>query len=187
MTSDPPLLALVHGGTAGQPVVNAVEALAGATHGDVPILVMAESLSEAEEDRLFAAGARDVLTIPVAPTRLRVRILAMRRAVLRNAKAATTHVYGDLVIDTGRREASIGGEELCLTCSEFNLLVLLAREPRRVVTREVLATCIGQPGNGKAVESHLSRLRKKVSGASPTLAIEPVRGVGYRLGEMEPA
>lgn len=185
--ADPPLLALVQGGRADMALVQAVEKLADVTGQRVPILVLADNINDADEYRLLSCGARDVLNSPVAPTRLRGRILAMRRAAIGDAESARRHTCGALTIDLGRREVSIEGRDIPLTRSEFDLLALLAREPRRVVTRDELAACIGRPGNGKAVESHLSRLRKKVAGLQGIRVIEPVRGVGYRLGSVHAA
>ncbi|MGB3828486.1 MAG: response regulator transcription factor [Ornithinimicrobium sp.] len=167
------------------PLVHAVEKVAQATNLLLPILVLAEQLTEADEYRLLSSGARDVLSAPVAPTRLRMQILAMRRAAIGDAGATKHYTCGPMSIDVGRREVTIHGEEIDLTRSEFDLLVALARDPRRVVTREELCSTIGRPGNGKAVESHLSRLRKKVTTTSGSRLIEPVRGVGYRLGVVQ--
>lgn len=179
---EPPLLAIVHGDKVGMALVCAVEELVDLTGHRVPIMVLAEDLTEPGEQRLLTSGARDVLGTPVSPTRLRARVLAMRRAAIGDAEAAHRLVCGELVIDVRRREVSIGGREVQLTRSEFNLLVTLAREPRRVVTRVELASCIGEASGGRAVESHLSRLRKKITAMRGSRLIEPVRGVGYRLG-----
>lgn len=185
--AEAPLLALVQGGRVDMALVQAVERLADVTEQRVPIMVLADNLNDADEYRLLSCGARDVLNSPVPPTRLRGRILAMRRAAIGDVESARRHTCGALMIDLGRREVSIEGRDIPLTRSEFDLLAMLAREPRRVVTREELAACIGRPGNGKAVESHLSRLRKKVAGVQGIRVIEPVRGVGYRLGNVSPA
>ncbi|MGB5937074.1 MAG: winged helix-turn-helix domain-containing protein [Ornithinimicrobium sp.] len=88
------------------------------------------------------------------------------------------------MIHAGRREVWIGEREISLTRSEFDLLLALARDPRRVVTRDELVRSIGRGSTSKTVESHLSRLRKKLSARGGTRLIEPVRGVGYRLGTM---
>lgn len=69
-----------------------------------------------------------------------------------------------------------------LTRSEFDLLVALARDPRRVMTRNELAVHVGVRSGPRAVETHLSRLRKKVIDADGPRLVESIRGVGYRLG-----
>lgn len=185
-TQDRPVLALVHGGDADMPLIRTVEKVAQATNMRLPILVLAERLNETDEYRLLSCGARDVLSLPLSPTRLRVRVLAMRRSAMGDATAVNRYSRGSLDIDVGRREVHIDGHEIYLTRSEFDLLAALARDPRRVVTRDELSSTIGRPGNGKAVESHLSRLRKKVNIEAESRLIEPVRGVGYRLGVAYP-
>ncbi|MGB5953315.1 MAG: response regulator transcription factor [Ornithinimicrobium sp.] len=177
-----PLFVLVQGGEARLPLVTGVEQIATALGARVPLLVVANELTEAEEYRLFAAGARDVLSAPISPTRLRMRVLSMRRGALGEKQSATRIICGDLVIHPGRREAWIGDTEISLTRSEFDLLLALARDPRRVLTRDELVRSIGRGSNSKTVESHLSRLRRKISDQVGFRVIEPVRGVGYRLG-----
>lgn len=179
-----PLFVLVQGGVAGMPLISAVERLATAAGPRVALLVMADNLTESDEHRLFSAGARDVLNAPISPTRLRMRILSMRRGAIGEMQSSPRITCGDLVIHAGRREVWIGEREISLTRSEFDLLLALARDPRRVVTRDELVRSIGRGSTSKTVESHLSRLRKKLSARGGTRLIEPVRGVGYRLGTM---
>ena len=77
-----------------------------------------------------------------------------------------------------------GRQVLALTITEFRLLAHMARAPKRVFTRaELLAACLPEGETlERTVDSHLSKLRKKVEGAGATGLLESVRGVGYRLG-----
>lgn len=179
-----PLLVMIHGGRADLALQDIVERLAGATDHRVPLLVLADELSEADEYRLLSSGARDALSTLDSPTRLRMRILTIRRDVLLDTEASQRYECGALSIHVGRREAFIDGDELSLTRSEFDLLATLARDPRRVVTHAELAACIGKHGSNNTMESHVSRLRKKVARSNGARAIESVRGVGYRLGKI---
>jgi DNA-binding response OmpR family regulator len=90
---------------------------------------------------------------------------------------------GDLEIDIVAREVRVNGELTDLTRIEFDLLVTLARSPRRVFTREqLMASAWDQPFDGSHVlDSHLSRLRRKIDGAGGERVAHSVRGVGYRL------
>ena len=90
---------------------------------------------------------------------------------------------GDLEIDLVAREVRVNGELTDLTRIEFDLLVTLARSPRRVFTREqLMASAWDQPFDGSHVlDSHLSRLRRKIDGAGGERIAHSVRGVGYRL------
>ncbi|MGC1208683.1 MAG: winged helix-turn-helix domain-containing protein [Ornithinimicrobium sp.] len=112
--------------------------------------------------------------------------MAMCRHVVGQTQHPQRFVCGPLTVDAGRWEAWIDGHEIALTRSEFSLLVTLVRDPDRVVTRPELARAIDSPENGKAVEAHISRLRKKIHAVHDSRFIEPVRGVGYRLGKLQP-
>lgn len=107
-------------------------------------------------------------------------------SVAGDADAAGRHervTEGDLEIDLVAREVRVNGELADLTRIEFDLLVTLARSPRRVFTREqLMESAWDQPFDGSHVlDSHLSRLRHKIDGAGGERVAHSVRGVGYRL------
>jgi len=90
---------------------------------------------------------------------------------------------GDLEIDVVAREVRVKGEPAHLTRIEFDLLVTLARNPRRVFTREQLMMGVwGEPFDGSHVlDTHLSRLRRKIDSVGGDRVAHAVRGVGFRL------
>lgn len=92
-------------------------------------------------------------------------------------------VEGDLEIDLVAHEVRVAGATTELTRIEFDLLVTLARQPRRVFTREqLMASAWDEPFDGSHVlDTHLSRLRGKISGVGGERVAHAVRGVGYRL------
>lgn len=92
-------------------------------------------------------------------------------------------VEGDLEIDPLAREVRVAGEPVELTRIEFELLLTLVRQPRRVFTREQLLIAVwDEPFDGSHVlDTHLSRLRGKVTAAGGERVAHAVRGVGYRL------
>jgi DNA-binding response OmpR family regulator len=92
-------------------------------------------------------------------------------------------VEGDLEIDLVAREVRVDGATTELTRIEFDLLVTLARQPRRVFTREqLMASAWDEPFDGSHVlDTHLSRLRGKITAAGGERVAHAVRGVGYRL------
>jgi DNA-binding response OmpR family regulator len=92
-------------------------------------------------------------------------------------------VEGDLEIDLVAHEVRVAGATTELTRIEFDLLVTLARQPRRVFTREqLMASAWDEPFDGSHVlDTHLSRLRGKITGAGGERVAHAVRGVGYRL------
>ena len=92
-------------------------------------------------------------------------------------------VDDELEIDLIAREVRVGGVEVALTRIEFDLLVTLARHPRRVLTRDqLMAGAWDEPFDGSHVlDAHLSRLRGKIGRAGGQRVAHAVRGVGYRL------
>ncbi|MGW5236177.1 winged helix-turn-helix domain-containing protein [Streptomyces nodosus] len=85
-------------------------------------------------------------------------------------------------IDTARRAAEVDGRPLDLTYLEFELLAHLVAHPHRVHTRDQLVTTVwgyGHVGDGRTVDVHVARLRRKL-GAEHRTAIQTVRRVGYK-------
>ena len=153
---------------------------------DVPVIVATARDDEAEIVRLLDAGADDYVVKPYRTSHIEARV----RAVLRRAQAAepgrtATVTVGGLVIDEGRRAASLDGASLELSRLEFDLLAYLARRSPEVVTRQdLLAEVWRQPYGGadKTVDVHLSWLRRKLgeTAAKPGY-LHTVRGVGVKL------
>jgi DNA-binding response OmpR family regulator len=92
-------------------------------------------------------------------------------------------VVDDLEVDPISREVWVAGSPVMLTRIEFDLLVTLAEQPRRVFTREqLMQRAWGDAFDGSHVlDTHLSRLRCKVTAAGGRRVAHAVRGVGYRL------
>jgi DNA-binding response OmpR family regulator len=154
-----------------------------------------------EIDRLVGleTGADDYLTKPFSPRELKARVAAMMRRPRRRDEADTAAKpapaandelevlrHGDLVVDVDGRCATLDGVELVLTRTEFDLLVVLLRGPRRVWGRDTLLRLVWGSdwgGDGHLVEVHMGNLRRKL-GDDPRSGryIRTVRGVGYRLG-----
>ena len=152
-----------------------------------------------EIDRLVGleTGADDYLTKPFSPRELKARVAAMMRRPRRRDSPQPTadpgheaeheqFRHGDLEVDVEARIAIMGEHELDLTRTEFDLLVVLLRGPRRVWERDTLLRLVWGSewaGDGHLVEVHMGNLRRKL-GDPPRDGryIRTVRGVGYRLG-----
>jgi two-component system OmpR family response regulator len=135
----------------------------------------------AVEDRLlgFNAGGDDYVAKPFRIEELVARV----RAVLRRSGHPTTRMsFEDLVLDEETREVWRAGRPVELTPTEFSLLRLFMRNPRRVLSKDVILDRVWEydfGGDAGIVETYVSRLRRKL-GEPPF--VETVRGVGYRLG-----
>lgn len=116
-------------------------------------------------------------------TGARPALLARTEAVLDGVVEDDRIVEGDLEIDLLAREVHVAGRLTPLTRIEFDLLVTLASQPRRVFTRDqLMSSAWDDPFDGSHVlDTHLSRLRGKVSDAGGERVAHAVRGVGYRL------
>jgi DNA-binding response OmpR family regulator len=149
----------------------------------VPIIMV--TASSAVTDRVVGLelGADDYVVKPFATGEVIARI----RAVLRRGQARTGDEVNvqDLRIDAGARQVWRGERELELTRKEFDLLLRLAREPGRVVTREELMSDVWDVnwfGSTKTLDVHIAWLRRKLGDDSADpVYIRTVRGVGFSL------
>ena len=139
------------------------------------------------EDRIdgLDAGADDYLTKPFDTGELIARI----RAMLRRSSppdGADDRSFGALRLESARHGASVAGRFVELTRTEFQLLELLMRNPRRVLPHSLIYDRVwgydfGPSSN--ALRVYISYLRRKLEDAGSTPVIHTVRGVGYVLRE----
>lgn len=148
---------------------------------DVPIIMLTARDETVDKIVGLELGADDYLTKPFNPRELVARV----KAILRRAQPTPkTHrlVLGDMVLDLDRREVTIRQQPVALRTKEFDLLAVLAHNPRIVFTREKLlelAWGYDFAGETRTVDVHVAHLRKKLAGAR--VEIETVTGVGYKL------
>ncbi len=151
---------------------------------DLPV-VMLTALGE-ESDRVVGleVGADDYVTKPFSPRELVLRVRSvLRRTVPKPEDKPIVLADDDLVADTGRRIATLGGLPLALTVREFDLLEFLLRHPAQAWTRAQLLDQVWgwQFGDQSTVTVHVRRLREKIEAdsADPRRLLT-VWGVGYR-------
>ena len=172
----------------GLPDVDGLELigrLRGLAH--VPIVVLSSRGDEAAKVKALDSGADDYVTKPFNP----VEVVARVKAVLRRVQSAGGEGVlrsGPVEIDQVAHIARVVGADgsttvLNLTLTEFRILVHLARTPSRVFSRgELVDACLpGADALDRTVDSHVSKLRRKLEDAAVAGMPESVRGVGYRL------
>jgi two-component system response regulator MprA len=113
-------------------------------------------------------------------------LLARVRALLRRRPNPAGEVlrFGDLELDVDAQEASRAGRSISLTTTEFNLLLLLMRHPRKVMTRDVIMDRVWSydfGGESNVLEVYVRYLRNKLEATGEPRLIHTVRGSGYVL------
>jgi DNA-binding response OmpR family regulator len=151
---------------------------------NVPVILLAPTSDPVERVRALDRGADDVIGRPFAYEELLARI----RALLRRSTSASAErlVAGDLVVDRRTRRVTVRDTIVPLSAKEFDLLARLAVEPSRVFTKEELLREVWgfrALGRTRTLESHASRLRRKLRLAADDRFVVNVWGVGYRLLE----
>ena len=162
---------------------------------DRPILMLTARDGVAERVAGLDAGADDYLPKPFALEELLARV----RSLLRRAQADTVMpannapaaelVFEDLRLDAITRDVYRGDRHVSLTRTEFSLMELLMRNPRRVLSRQkILEEVWGHefPSSGNALEVYIGYLRRKTEAGGESRFIHTVRGVGYVLRETAP-
>jgi DNA-binding response OmpR family regulator len=150
---------------------------------DVPILMLTARDDDVDKIIGLEVGADDYLTKPFNPGELVARV----KSILRRANPERRELesacleLGDLTIDAGRREVTVGNEEVQLAPKEFDLLWELLDHRGLVLTRDQLLERVWGytfAGDTRTVDVHVRQLRRKLGEASP---IVTVWGVGYKV------
>ncbi|HLG43100.1 MAG TPA: response regulator transcription factor [Planctomycetota bacterium] len=148
----------------------------------IPILMLTAKAEESDRVVGLELGADDYVTKPFSIREVVSRIKALLRRADRAADPDEILKVGKLVIDSGRRQVTLGGKPVDLTLTEFNLLRALAERPGRVLSRDDLISLARGDDAAvfdRTVDVHVVSLRRKLGKAGEM--IETVRGVGYRL------
>ncbi|MFF1574390.1 response regulator [Leifsonia sp. NPDC058292] len=173
----------------GMPELNGIEVIEGLRGWSaVPILVVSGRTDSADKVDALDAGADDYVTKPFAADELLARI----RALTRRQPAAADQplvTFGDITVDLAAHLVTrLTGDDIAtvrLTPTEWNILEVLVRNPRRLVTRQTLLTEVWGPqytNDTGYLRLYLAQLRKKlepVPSRPRHLLTEP--GMGYRF------
>ncbi|PLX23942.1 MAG: DNA-binding response regulator [Ignavibacteria bacterium] len=153
---------------------------------NVAIIMLTARSEEADIVTGLELGADDYITKPFSRRVLLARVKAvLRRSEEENTASEMDMIrIHDLIVNPGRHEVLVDGEQVSLTLTEFRVLHFLANKPGWVFTRSQIVEAVrgdGYPVTDRSVDVQIVGLRKKLGTAGRY--IETVRGVGYRFVE----
>jgi DNA-binding response OmpR family regulator len=168
-------------GISGDAVCRALRA-----EGDTAVVFLTARAGEEDRLRGLGWGADDYVTKPFSPREVVARVRAVLRRTRGTGSEDRVLRAGAVTLDLARHRATLGGEALPLTPTEFRLLRALVESRGRPLSRAVLAER-ALPGESDALErtvdAHVMKIRRKLRGRKTRgPEIQTVFGVGYRLG-----
>lgn len=147
-----------------------------------PVIMLTARNAPMDKVHSLDRGADDYLSKPFSMEELAARI----RALLRRVQGDEVLRVGNLEINTATREVRRGARKVDLTVREYDLLEFMARNPRRVLPRDLLLSRVWNQESGvetNKVDVYITYLRKKIDVPGEPKLIRTVRGVGYALRE----
>jgi len=154
---------------------------------NTPIVMLTARGDETDRIVGLEIGADDYVVKPFSPKELVARVRAVLRRTRTAARSDEIVRAGDVEIDTAKMRVSVGGTQVDLTPTEFQLLATLAREPGRVFTRSQLLDAVhgvAIESYERAIDAHVKNIRRKIepTPGSPRYVLT-VHGVGYRFAD----
>lgn len=148
----------------------------------VPVIMLTARNSTLDKVHSLDHGADDYLTKPFQIEELLARI----RALIRRVEGEEILRVGDLEVNTATHEVRRGEREIELTAREYDLLEFMARNPKRVISRDLLLSRVWEQEFGiptNVVDVYVGYLRRKLDGPEESPLIHTIRGSGYALKE----
>lgn len=156
----------------------------------VPILMLTKRDEVIDEEMAMGAGADDYVTKPIESKILTSRITQqLKRGQSQRAPRANILTWGPLQMDLSQHSFTIDNKSVNLTNTEYQFLQLLMENPQRVFSRNQILEAIGVMkgvGSDHIVDTHASRIRKKIRENGGPEVIAVIRSVGFRLADPKP-
>ncbi|HET7699333.1 MAG TPA: winged helix-turn-helix domain-containing protein [Candidatus Limnocylindria bacterium] len=163
---------------------------AARSQGQLPTIVIERSPDPGTRRAAFAAGADDVIALPLDATELATRIMALTGRVRRAVTSGPVYRHRGLVLDVSAHTVHLHGRAIDLTAQQFAILRTLFEANGATLDRPRLLARIesldDEPPSERAIDLHVTRLRRRLGdSAKEPRYIEAVYGVGYRLATSE--
>lgn len=153
-------------------------------YDNVPIIMLTARDSDVDFITAFNLGTDDYFTKPFSPIKLSLHVKALFKRLDEKAiKNDTQYQFLDLTLDTEKRIALLSNEEMPLTKTEFDFLLVLIEKPETAFSRETLLNRIWgfDDIESRAVDDTIKRLRKKFKQYHSQVSIKTVWGYGFKL------
>ncbi len=173
------ILDIMMPGTNGLDVMKSIR-----QYDNVPIIMLTARDSDVDFITAFNLGTDDYFTKPFSPIKLSLHVKALFKRLDEKAiKNGTQYQFLDLTLDTEKRIALLSNEEMPLTKTEFDFLLVLIEKPETAFSRETLLNRIWgfDDIESRAVDDTIKRLRKKFKQYHSQVSIKTVWGYGFKL------
>lgn len=173
------ILDIMMPGTNGLDVMKSIR-----QYDNVPIIMLTARDSDVDFITAFNLGTDDYFTKPFSPIKLSLHVKALFKRLDEKAiKNDTQYQFLDLTLDTEKRIALLSNEEMPLTKTEFDFLLVLIEKPETAFSRETLLNRIWgfDDIESRAVDDTIKRLRKKFKQYHSQVSIKTVWGYGFKL------
>lgn len=152
---------------------------------DIPVIMLTAKSGEDDKITGLGIGADDYVVKPFSPRELVARVKAHLRRSRKSQKEILSFNSGFLKINTANYEVFKENEQVIMTPTEFKILIALAENPGRVLTRDQIVNLVQGydfEGYDRTIDAHIKNLRQKVERHSKEPEfIKTVYGVGYKF------
>ncbi|HEO6104515.1 TPA: response regulator transcription factor [Streptococcus agalactiae] len=173
------ILDIMMPGTNGLDVMKSIR-----QYDNIPIIMLTARDSDVDFITAFNLGTDDYFTKPFSPIKLSLHVKALFKRLDEKAiKNDTQYQFLDLTLDTEKRIALLSNEEMPLTKTEFDFLLVSIEKPETAFSRETLLNRIWgfDDIESRAVDDTIKRLRKKFKQYHSQVSIKTVWGYGFKL------
>ena len=151
---------------------------------DIPVIMLTARDALSDKEQAYLTGTDDYVTKPFEVKELMFRIKAVLKRY--NVNINNEVSIGNLTLNQSYLEIQSSSKSMNLPNKEFQLLFLLASNPRKVFNRDALIEKIwgfDYEGDERTVDVHIKRLRKRLEKIDASVTIHTVRGLGYKVDD----